>query len=162
LDLSVSSGLKRLIGEADEATENSQSTIAKTVSILTLLNQNINSEKFVDLDGLISSPLPYIKYKGLRFLPSIFFHINFGVSLSISSLESVTNPKAQVYIKKDTKLGLHSKIRLKKNKFLHFSFYKLDRSDLLESLTSTDIVSKSGLFEFDELQQSHIAYAADI
>jgi hypothetical protein len=160
----LSSGLKRLIGDVSNGTKDTQTGTdeEKTLNILAVLNRYINSEYFVDADLEAGIPVPNFKFSGVEYDTSIFYNLNFGLSLSLSNFGDVTNPRAQTYIKKDTKVGIAGKASSNKKEHFTFAFYQLTRSDLGAIVTASGIAQDESLFEFGDLNKTKVTYSADI
>lgn len=161
-DFIISSGLKDLVGDISDGTEDSQSTVQKQLNMFELLSKYVNTEQFVDLDIVAGLPLPKVKIKKWRFYNSAFYHLNMGVMATISNQTSVTDPTAQTYVKKDTKIGINSTLKRKKNEDWYFSLYQLSRSDLSASLNSSSLATDGELFDFDKLNDEHQMFALDL
>lgn len=162
LDASVSSGTRKLIGDIKNQTESSSSDpIAKTLAVANLLNQQLNSEKYVDIDLEVGLPLPYFKIFNIKMLPSLFVNINLGLSLTISNFGDATNPRAQLYMKKDMKMGAKSLFQLKENQELEIALYKISRADANNTVTALQIANDQALFDFDGLTQNENSLMID-
>jgi hypothetical protein len=163
LDLHVSSGVKSLIGDIKENTESSSdSEIAKQLAIAGVIAQNLNTERFVDIGIEAAAPLPLFQLYSYKFLPTLFFNINFGISLSFDS-EDALNPEANLYIKKETQMGVFSKVNWgNKQKSLEVALYKMTRSDLQFSRTQTEIVEEESLFDFSDITKEESYLTVDM
>jgi hypothetical protein len=162
-DIFASSGLRDLMAEIKTSTEStSASTAAKTLSVLNALNQQLNTERFLDAQLEVGAPLPYFSIKQYAFLPSIFYELNLGVSLSISNFGDATNPRAQVYIKKDQKTGLKTSIRRNEIEQLDVAIYRLNRADSSTIITASQIAQNAELFDLNSLDESHQMLSSDL
>jgi len=163
LDINISSGIKKIIGDVKENTESSTANaVDKQVAILGVINQNLNTERLIDITVEAAAPLPLFQLYSYKFLPALFFNINFGVSMSIDNADAL-NPKANIYVKKETQMGFHSKVNLgNKNRKMEVSVYKLTRSDLLFSRNQTQIVVEESLFDFGDLSKEESALTLDV
>ena len=161
-DFIISSGLKDLVGDISDGTNDSESTVQKQANMFQLLSKYVNTEQFVDLDISFGIPLFKIKINKYKFYTSAFYHVNFGVMATISNQESVTNPKAQTYVKKDTKSGLNISFKRKDNEAWRIALYQLARSDIYSSITSSALATDGELFSFDNLDEEHKTYSLDI
>jgi hypothetical protein len=87
-----------------------------------------------------------------------------GASISINNQDNPLIPVAQLYIQKNTKIGLHSKIKRmnKKGETYAVSLYQRARSDLSESRNATAIVNSSKLVNLDELNRDEKIYGLDL
>lgn len=150
LQLALSSGLKGLIGDTKDATRSSLSTVQKETEVLKLINKNINSERFVEGHLAVAAPLPMIKHRSFRLLPSLFSGLNLGSSFSFSAQTDPLNPQAQVYLKTDQKLGLYTRFFWDKKREYEVSFYQLSRSDLYSTRSSQQIIEQEALLDFDD------------
>jgi len=154
-DGNISSGLKSIIGDAKNA-DGSNS------EIISLLNRNVNTEKYIDIDFSLGVPLPYFTLGGYKFLPNLFFSTNIGVSLSFFNKNDILNPKLQIYFKNDIKMGVRSLIKLNDRKTLDLAIYQLQRTDLFTEKTATEISTQGKLFELDELGEKEQAINIDL
>lgn len=161
LDLAVSSGLKDLIGDIKSGNSSSSNAVTKQIEILGLLNKSINTERYVDLKAGIGIPLPYFSISKIHFLPSLFYELGLGASLSISNFGDVQNPRAQTYVKKETKMGLESKVSRTGKFDFSAALYTLDRADASNTLTATNLAAGQDLVSFDSLNQSQKFLAFD-
>lgn len=162
IDFIISSGLKDLVGDISDGTNDSESTAQKQLNMFQLLSKYVNTEQFVDLDASFGIPLFKIKINNYKFYTSAFYHVNFGVMSTISNQESVTNPKAQTYVKKDTKIGLNLSFKRKENEAWRIALYQLARSDVYSSITSSSLATDGELFSFDNLDEEHKTYSVDL
>lgn len=153
LQLALSSGLKSLIGETNEATRSTLSSAEKQTEVLKLINKNINSERFVEGHLAVAAPLPMIKHRSFRLLPSLFSSLNLGSSFSFSAQTDPLNPEAQVYLKTDQKIGLYTRFFWDKKREYEVSVYQLSRSDLYSTKTSAQIVEQETLIDFDDVMR---------
>lgn len=158
--ITISSGTKSLITELEE-TSSITNTTTRGTEILGLLNRYINTERYVDANVRAEVPLPYLKVKDFRFIPNFGYQMNMGASLSISNFGDVSNPRAQTYIKKETKMGLFNRVRYKDHQG-QINLYKMTRADAASVLTYTNLVSDSKVINFDTLNQESKSTALDI
>lgn len=150
LELNVSSGVKQLVGDTKEATRSSLSSSEKSQEVLKLLNKNINSERFVEGHMAAAAPLPMIRHKSFRLLPSLFTTLNLASSFSFSAKEDPLNPKAQIYLKSEQKFGVYTRFFWDPQREYDFSVYQMSRSDLYALRNNQDIVDQRALLDFDE------------
>ena len=162
IDLLVSSGLKNLLGDVSNGTEGVTNPVQKQLNMFELLSKYVNSEKLVDAQVYAGMPLPDIKIKKHKFLNSLFYELNLGVMFTISNKLSATNPSAQTYVRKQTKVGLMTTYQRVKKEIWELALYQLTRSDLSASVTSSQLATDGEFFNFDDLQKNHEMYAADI
>lgn len=164
LDLYISSGIKSLINDVSTGTEDGISQVQKTLNMLEILSKYVNTEKLVDIDLVVGFPLPDIKHKNHYFYPSFFYHINFGLSLSVSNLGNATNPKASTYVRKDTKTGIYTiyKNRNKKSNVWKYALYQLLRGDLGEEISSSTLATTGKVFDLNQLTNEEKILATDI
>jgi len=163
LDLNISSGLKDLIGDISDSTSETGTTNQVT-GVTEALSKNVNTERQLFLDLEIGAPLPYFTYNNLRFLPSFFYDIHVGASVSVNNQDDPLVPLAQLYIQKTTRLGIHSQIKRmnKKGETFSFSLYMRNRADLSESRNALSIVSSEKLINLDELNRDEKVYGLDL
>jgi hypothetical protein len=162
IDAAISSGTRKLVGDIKNQTQDtSANPVVKALAVANLLNQNLNTEKYVDLDLEAGLPLPYIKIFNTRLLPSLFIGLNMSLSLTISNFGDATNPRAQIYMKKDMKTGVKSVVQLRENQQLEVALYKLARADAKNTITALQIANDQGLFDFDTLNQNQDLLALD-
>jgi hypothetical protein len=161
LDLLFTAGLKSLIGDVSDA-NSTGSTLTKTLATAGVLGENVNVEHMLDLEVTAAAPLPYIKYKKYRILPSLFYNMDLGLAFSISNKNAGLTPTAQVYVKKDTKMGLYNRMRWAKGEEWRLAVYQLKRADLFAAKDSTAIAASGDIFDFDELSQDRTSIATDL
>jgi len=162
-DLFYSKGIKTLMGDVKEAMDSSNNPITKQLNVMEVLSKNINTEKFVDAGLTIATPLPYLKIKEHRLLPGLFIDINAGTLFSIDNRVDPIDPRANIYLKKDIKYGLNSKYKTnQKNDSFDFSIYKLLRSDLETSKTSSQIIAQDSFIDLDSLTKDEKVIATDL
>jgi len=167
-DITSSSGLKSLIGDVKDQTQDTegqtaaQNQTAKELNIYKLITQNANSEKYLDADVILGIPLPWFSLWGIEYRSSLFFNLNFGISFSFANREDALNPVAQTYIKKDQKMGLFVKTGDEKKERWELAVYQLTRSDSYNQLSYNDIANSRKLFSFDGLATDVVSWAADI
>lgn len=164
-----SSGLKRIIGEIRNSSSEPTS-IGQEVRILETLTRNLNSEKFVSLDGVIRVKLPALKTRDFDFSSSLFTKVHAGTSFSVDGQSFALDPTAQVYLLKKIKIGASVDILdqrgLTENRelerSLRLSLYQMQKSDFLESLAISEIASRGNLIEIDDVTQDEVTYNLDI
>lgn len=164
LDLNLSSGTKSIVGDIKNSSTSSSSTQTdKELAILSILNKNMNSERYVDLDLSTSIPLPTFKLFKYRLTPSLFYNINMGALVTISNQASVVDPTAQVYVKKDTKMGVSTILTKNPDKEtqVKFNLYLFKRADIDQTLNKTAIVNDTKLFDFGTLDQGEKSIGVD-
>jgi hypothetical protein len=162
IDLAISSGLRSLISDVSNTSENSSSSAAaKQLETFKLLSKNVNTEKFIDLYAGFGIPLPDIKIKKHKLYTSLFYELNAGIMVTIANQDDPTNPQAQTYVRKELKTGLSILYKPEKDKALEFSLYQLTRSDSASNLTSANLAQDGEFFNLDSLNQDHIVYALD-
>lgn len=163
LDLNISSGLKELLADIGDSTT-STNTAAKTLAVNEILSKNVNTERQAIVDLEVGAPLPYFTYNHLRFLPSLYYSINVGASISVNNQSDPLAPLAQIYVQKTTNIGISSKIKRtnKKGETYGFSLYQRSRADLSVSRNAVDVVSNDDLINLDELKQEEKIYALDV
>lgn len=157
LELNINSGTKELIGDINSSKDSS-------LGIAGVLNKNINSELFIDFNVEAAAPLPFIKIKKYRLLPNLVYNMNLGALLSFSTDDTGLVPSASVYVKKETKLGIYSRLKWnnRKSESIDFFLYKMTRSDLLYSRTATQVDAEDGIFDFGELEKSEKKLTLDL
>lgn len=154
VDLILSSGVKDLISEVDDAT-GTGSSLQQTLEINKLLLKNANTERYIDADVALAIPLPYIKIKKTRILPHLFFGANLGASLSVSSHTGDPNDvELQAYAKKEIRYGVGTKVRFKPKETWDISLTQLKRADLYESRDATTIATSGDLVDLDGIDKN--------
>ena len=161
LDLLIADGTREMITDIKNGIDDADNQLEKTTNVLNILNKNMNSEKYVNLQASVGIPLPYIKIEELKILPSLFVSQNFGIMTSIDNQNDPTNPKAQIYFKTDTKYGLATRYKWREDHEFRTSIYQLLRSDLSAKRTAVDIVDKGELSDFSELSDEQKALGID-
>ncbi|OFZ45743.1 MAG: hypothetical protein A2381_14940 [Bdellovibrionales bacterium RIFOXYB1_FULL_37_110] len=162
-DLFYSKGVKTLISEVKEAMDSSNNPLLKQLNVMEVLSKNINTEKLVDIGVTFGTPLPYIKINEHRLLPGFFADFNAGTLVSIDNRVDPTDPRANIYLKKDIKYGLNSRYKTNQNNdAFDFSIYKLSRSDLETSKTASQIISEDSFIDLDSLTKDEKVIAADL
>lgn len=162
LEILLSSGLKGLIGDVQDGNRSGLSSAQKQTNMLQILNQNVNTAKYVDADIHAAIPLPRFRLSNFNIDTGIFYQLNFGVSLSISNQESVTNPSVSTYIKKETKFGVDALFVNNPSEHYGIRYYQLTRADLLSSLSYSTLATEGELFEFDDLSKNQVTYNFDL
>ncbi|EQC51747.1 hypothetical protein [Bacteriovorax sp. DB6_IX] len=162
-DLFISSGLKDLIGDISDSTSESSSS-SQVTGVTEALSKNVNTERQLLLDVEAGIPLPYFTYQNLKFLPSLFYQMHIGASVSVNNQDDPLVPLAQIYVNQTTSYGLHSKIKRmnKKGETYGVSLYKRVRTDLLVSRNATAIATSEKLINLDELDKEERVYALDL
>ncbi len=155
LDMMISAKTLKLIGEVRNGSNSSLSSAQRQANMLEILNKNINTERFIDLDVALGIPIPDIKTKKRKFSPSLFFQNNFGVMATISNRENIADPKLQTYVKKESKIGLHTIYQPQKNQRYFISLYQLTRADTADQLTSSQLANDGKFFNFNKLNQKY-------
>lgn len=161
-ELLLSSGTKSLVGDVKDGNRGSLSSTQKTTNMLNILNQNVNTTKFVDADISAAIPLPNFSLWKFSITPGLFYHLNFGLSFSISNQANATNPTISTYIKKDIKLGMDATFKNNPSETYLMRFYQLNRADLQSSLSAASMATKGKVFEFDDLKKEQITYNVDL
>ncbi|EQC49188.1 hypothetical protein M899_0686 [Bacteriovorax sp. BSW11_IV] len=159
----ISSGLKDLIGDIKSGTDSSTSSSQKTTNVLSILNKNINTEKFIDIGLELNIPLPSFKYSRFTFLPSLFASGTLGGLVTVANKVDGTNPNADIYLNKEIRYGVASTL-LWKNRFnesLQVALYKKSVSDLFISKDATSIATGGSLVETSELKDEDNSYSVD-
>lgn len=164
LQFNISSGIKKLIGDINTSTDDSNSSSAKTSNVLAVLNRNINTERYIDIGAELALPLPYMQYGNYRFLPSLFVGINLGGSLTISNKEDGLNPKAQTYLKQEMRYGLFTRMKWndKKGESLDLALYKVETKDFLTQSTAQAIADDEKIINTDDFDKKESSYAIDL
>lgn len=162
LDLAASSGIRSLMNDIKTGTENVGTSAQKQLNMFQVLSKNINSEKYIDLDVTAGIPLFDIKYKKYKFLPSFYFNLNFGVLFTTSNKDDATNPTGQLYIKKESKMGVQVAFPKSKQEFYFINLYQMKRADTLSIVTSQSLATSGELFNFDSLENSQETIRLDL
>ncbi|OUR96787.1 hypothetical protein A9Q84_10625 [Halobacteriovorax marinus] len=163
IDLNLSSGTKSIVGDIKNSSNSSSSTADKEAAILSILNKNMNSERYIDLEISTAVPLPTFSLFKYRLTPSLFYSINMGALVTISNQASVIDPSAGVYVKKDTKMGVSTIITKHPDKEtqVKVNLYQLKRADVDNTLNKTQIVTDTKLFDFGALDKGETSIALD-
>ena len=158
IDIQASSGIIDIIGDAKNGTKATTQT-EKDLNMYQLLTKNVNTEKFIDANIIAGIPLPDVHYHQHHFLNSAFYQINLGFSLSINNQVLATNPVAQTYVRKETKMGLYSIYSHGSSTEQQIALYQMIRSDLSSELSYTALSADGKFFDFNSLtqEQKHIA-----
>lgn len=162
IDLAISSGVFTLINDLSNSSDNtSSSAVQKQLEVFNLLSKNINTERFIDANIELGMPLPDIKVKSHRFYNSLFYEFNAGILLTIASGSSATNPLAQTYVRKQTKLGFSTIYKPKEDITYQASLYQLSRADTAANLDTATLAGSGEFFNLDDLKKDHSFYALD-
>lgn len=164
LDLQISSGVKDLIADVkNKGNEAGASQSQKELNILEILNKNMNSERYVDLDATLGIPLPSFNLTRYRLTPSLFYNLNYGSLFTIYNQTSSIDPSVSVYVKKESKVGLSTIITKSGHIDTHIklNLYKLDRSDTDLTKTKTELAESSKIFNFSDLKESEESLSLD-
>lgn len=165
LDLQISSGVKDLISDVkNKGNEAGASQSQKELNILEILNKNMNSERYVDLDATIGIPLPSFNFFNYRLTPSLFYNMNLGSLFTIYNQSSSIDPSVSVYIKKESKVGLSTIVTKSGNldTYIKFNLYKLSRSDADLTKTKTELAEDSKIFNFSDLNENEDSLSFDL
>ncbi len=164
LDLQVSSGVKDLVADIkNKGNEAGASQSQKELNILEILNKNMNSERYIDLDATLGVPLPSFNLSKYRLTPSLFYNLNLGSLFTIYNQTSSLDPSVSVYVKKETKMGLSTIVTKNGHIDTHIklNLYKLNRSDADLTKTKTELAESSKIFNFSDLSQSKETLSMD-
>lgn len=164
IELQVSSGVKDLIADVkNKADEPGATQTQKELNILEILNKNMNSERYVDLNVTLAVPLPSFNFNKYRLTPAVFYNLNLGTLFTIYNQTSSFDPSVSVYIKKETKIGVSTIITKSGNidTFLKINAYKLSRSDTDIQKTKTELAESSKIFNFSDLSEPNDTYSMD-
>ncbi len=154
LDITLSSGLRKIVNDISDATEGDQSDAQKDLAVYKVLTQNLNTDKFIYLDVMAGAPLPYFKVGKWAFLPNLFMGINAGANLTIHNTVDALNPEAQTYLKIDKLLGIQSKIKWNSEEQLTVRGYYLMRQDLSANASYTEISDDGEIVSTDDLDKT--------
>ncbi|WP_157765663.1 hypothetical protein [Halobacteriovorax marinus] len=164
VDLQISSGVKDLVSDVkNKANQSGATQTQKELSILEILNKNMNSERYVDLDATIGIPFPSFDLYRYRLTPSLFYNMNMGTLFTIYNQSSSVDPSVSVYIKKESKIGASTIITKSGHIDTHikFNLYKFDRADQDITKTKTELAQSSKIFNFKDLDQSNETLSFD-
>lgn len=143
IDFHGTSGLKSMIGDLKNSTNNSKlDAFNKQSSIIQMLDKLVNTEKYIDLDLWASIPFGKYSYGNLVFYPSIFASMDFAANFSVSNAGDPANPILQTYLRLDQKLGFWAKILLSETTYLHGKFYQLARRDNYSLYNAAAIINE--------------------
>lgn len=162
LNFTLSDGLLGLIGEVETQTQLGNTSAQKTQNILNLINQNINSERLVDTFLGVRAPLPTFKLSDLEFTPSAFYQYKLGVSFSFSNQADATDPRAQIYLKMDQKMGISTLLETSSSHQWWVSIYQLERQDFASERSAQDIAEDEKVFDLDELERTQKSLELDL
>jgi len=163
LDATFSSGLLDLVNDiSNNSKDSSLSAYDKQVKTIEVLSKNINTEKYVELNLEIGAPLPSFSIADLQIAPSLFILGNAAISFSISNYNSAIDPNAQTFLKIDQKFGSSFKVRQDSKRLVYFSLYKLRRSDMGASVTSTQMSQDGKIFDPSKLTQFTERWSLDL
>jgi hypothetical protein len=163
LDLTISSGVKTLVGDVKNISNNSDSTAAKELAIAEILNKNINSERYVDLNTTFGVPLPTVKIKRYRLTPALFYNLNLGTLFTISNIDNVIDPSVAVYMKQESKLGLSTILTKKSDREtqVKLNLYMFKRADSSVVQTKSTLVDNTKIFDFGALKDGESSIGMD-
>lgn len=168
LNLALSSGLKKMIDDVKSATQNDDSLPAaandtlKELKVYELLTKNLNTERFLDAEIGIGFPLPEFTISKTKILLNPFFTIGAGSSFTFTNRESALEPKVQIYLRKEEKLGLRQFYLLDARSRVTMNLYQLKRADSSASLSSSAIAAKAKIFDINDLKENEVNYAGDL
>ncbi len=165
LDAHISSGLRAMIGDVKGISEDTTKTdIQKETEILGALNQNLNTEKYLDVDLEFGAALPRFNLWGYKHDPGLLFNINIGSSLSIINDGTATNALAQIYLKTEQKIGLYTTLSKPDSKYsTKISLYKMQRNDLYSQSNSSQIRQDKKLINVDSTSiRKQNTYSTDL
>ena len=166
--LTFSAGLKKLISDVtdasrDDSTLPGQANEAqKQVQIYKLMTKNLNTERFLDAELGLGIPLPGFTLNRTRILLNPFFTFGAGSSFSFSNREDALQPKLQLYLRTEQKLGLRALNLFSNRQKLTFNIYKLQRSDSLSMMSYSDVATKGELFNISDLKDKEVTTNADL
>ncbi|WP_127717019.1 hypothetical protein [Halobacteriovorax sp. HLS] len=165
IDLTLSSGVKSLIGDVKNISTNSGTSQSdKEAAIAEILNKNINSERYVDLNAIFAIALPTLKIKKYRFTSALFYNMNLGTLFTISNIDNVLDPSVAVYMKKESKIGLSTIITKtsKRDRSLKVNMYLFERADSSLVQTKSNLVDNTKVFDFGALNDGQKSLGTDI
>ena len=166
-NLTFSAGLKKLISDVTDATRNDSSVAGpvndaqKQLKVYELMTKNLNTERFLDAELGLGLPLPGFNIQRIRVLPNPFFSFGAGSSFSFSNREDALQPKLQLYLRKEQKLGLRVLSLFPDKEKFTVNVYQLTRSDSLGQLGYSDVANKGKIFDLNDLTQNEVSTAAD-
>lgn len=167
-NLTFSAGLKKLISEVSDATRGDSTLsgaaneLQKQAEVYKLMTKNLNTERFLDAELGIGFPLPAFRLAQAKILPNPFFSFGAGTSLSFSNREDALQPKLQLYLRKEQKLGLRVLSLLPNHEKFTINLYQLKRADTLTQLTYSDIASKGKMFDLNDLKKDEVTTNTDL
>jgi hypothetical protein len=155
-ELHLSSGTKSFFSDLSNAAKETD----KTAKTLTILTENINTERLFDLDLNLQMPLPFLSIAEGKFLPSVIYENNISGLFSISNTSGVAT--SQLYAKWDNKFGVNTKTKWRGKNTGLVALYQLERKDLNVTKSAATIAENSGdLVDTDELNKSEKFVALD-
>ena len=160
-DINFSSGLKTLAGKVRTATNRELTQAQMQTNVLALLNQNLNTEKYLNVDLGFGVPLPNFKLGKIKVIPDIFLQLNLGGAFAISTDDTGINTILQSFIKFDAKLGVHALFFAEKY-FAEMALYQTQRHDLWKTLTRDQIIQQGTLIRYGDLDKKTNYYFTDL
>lgn len=163
INLNISSSVKDFIGEISSSTSK-ESSSDQLLAVNSVFGKYVNTERLLDLYLELAFPLPVISISSYTFLPSIFASAELGTSISINNQIDATNLKAQVYLQKEIKYGLSSKIKSNARRDLIFSssLYMRTRADINSQKSANAVVNDGDIVSLDEIKKEEVYLVSDL
>ena len=167
-NLTFSASLKKLISDVTDATRDDSSLSGpanetqKQVQIYKLMTKNLNTERFLDAELGLGIPLPGFTLNRTRILLNPFFTYGAGSSFSFSNREDALQPKLQLYLRTEQKLGLRALNLFSNHQKLTLNVYQLKRADSLSMMSYSDVASKGKIFDIKDLKKQEVTTNADL
>jgi hypothetical protein len=161
-ELLLSSGSKALIGDVKDGNRSGLTSSQKQTNMLNVLNNNVNTARYIDGNLEAAIPLPSFKVSKFRIDSSLFYNFNVGLSLSISNTASSSDPQVNIYFKKETRIGLDTYWQNNPSEAYGIRYYQMTRSDLLSIFDNQSLASEGELFELDDLSKKEVSYNLDL
>ncbi|OUS00210.1 hypothetical protein A9Q84_03225 [Halobacteriovorax marinus] len=164
VDLNLTSDAYLLSEDLSEIGGNSSSSTDKALQVSNLLNENRNSQNFIDLNSSIALPIRTLIYKKYRITPTLFYNLDLSSMFAIAEFDGASDLSAQVYMRKETRVGASFIITKKRNKesLLKFNLFYMKKADTLINQTASDLVNNKKFYDFGTLNQGETSVALDL
>jgi len=162
LEVLLSSGSKSLIGDVKNGNRAGLTSTQKQTNMLNILNNNVNTARYIDANLEAAIPLPSFKVSKFKIDSSLFYNFNIGLSLSIANTTNNSDPEVNLYLKKETRIGVDTYFQNNPSEAYGLRYYQMSRSDLLSVLDEQSLASEGKLFEVDDLNKKEVTYNLDL
>lgn len=163
-DLNLSIDAYSLSSDLSDISQSSSSSTEKEEKVLNLLNENRNTQNFVDLNSSLAIPIPTLKYKKYFITSSIFYNLDLSSMFAISEFDGASEVSSKVYMRKESRVGLSAIVTKEHNKesLIKLNAFYMKKSDVLINQTVADLVSNTKIYDFGTLNQGESSVAFDI